>query len=119
MANHNAANEPEKRTDLLTGIQHSLDYLSKPSSKRGYPVGPIRHEQVVRGLHRLAELIQSAPATAALNEALKREFHCYAAVGYDDRGSVLFTGYYTPIFPASRTKNATYRFPSTSGRTTW
>ena len=33
------------------------------------------------------------------------------SVGCDGEGTVLFTGYYTPIWPASLTRDARYRYP--------
>lgn len=32
-------------------------------------------------------------------------------MGYDDHGSVLFTGYYTPIFDASLSRTDRFRYP--------
>ena len=35
----------------------------------------------------------------------------YESVGCDDNGTVLFTGYYTPIFDCSLTRTEEYRWP--------
>ena len=105
------APQTQARSDLTLGIDRSLVYMSKPSSQTHYPVGPVQHRQVVQGLERLKELLQSDKSSAEITNLIQREFLCYSAVGYDDKGTVLFTGYYTPIFAGSRTPNETFRFP--------
>lgn len=99
------------REGLLQGIGHSLKYLATPTADKAYPVMGITKSEVVRGLQRFRELLQQNPNQAALNEALRREFRILQSVGWDGRGTVLFTGYYTPIFEASRTRTARFRYP--------
>ncbi|MFW5750224.1 MAG: MltA domain-containing protein [Planctomycetota bacterium] len=99
------------RSGLLTGIEHSLTYLDAPSAAEHFPIAGISKDRVRRGLERFRELLRSSPAPAALNRALRRDFRLYRSVGYDGRGGVLFTGYYTPIFDASRERTARFRHP--------
>src|SRR5690606_1158857 len=52
------------------------------------------------------------PADDASAEAVLRDdFDVWESVGWDGSGTVLFTGYYSPIFKASRTRTSEYRFP--------
>jgi membrane-bound lytic murein transglycosylase A len=99
------------RDALLRAVDRSLHYLAKASSKRFFPVSGISHTQVVRGLEELRELAQSDRTPAELAAEVRRRFAIYTTVGCDDRGTVLFTGYYTPIFEASRTRGGRFQHP--------
>ena len=101
----------EDRAAVRAGIQRSLSYLKKPSSAKAFPVATIGHDQVKRSLENLDQLLASTPDNAALNSAIKANYRAYMSVGCDDEGTVLFTGYYTPIFEASTTPDSTFKYP--------
>lgn len=105
--------DPASRRTLRAAIAHSLSYLATKSADKAYasPASGITKEQVVKGLQRLDEAVATAADAAALNAAIKSGFRAFMSVGCDQRGTVLFTGYYTPIFNASLTQDATYRYP--------
>ena len=87
--------------DLREGVHNSLSYLSKPSSKQFFPMADITHERVVASLRAMDELLESGLYGRELDNAIRTRFDFYQSVGCDDRGTVLFTGYYTPIFDGS------------------
>jgi len=97
--------------DISTAIDNSLDYLKKPSSNQFYPYADITHEQVVKSLAAFKDLLKSGPTGSQLNDAIRQKFDVYMSVGCDDAGTVLFTGYYTPIFSGSTVKTAQYQYP--------
>jgi membrane-bound lytic murein transglycosylase A len=100
------------REGLREAILHSLDYLSKPSSQKYFPYGDIAtHDRAVASLQRFLEILDSAQSPQALNQAIRTEFDVYESKGYDYKGSVLFTGYYTPIFDGRTEPDAQYRYP--------
>lgn len=99
------------RPGLREAIQHSLAYLAKPSSQRYFPYGDISHARAVASLQRFLVLLDTATSPAALNAAIRNEFDVYQSVGFDDRGSVYFTGYYTPIFDGRRQRSEAFRYP--------
>lgn len=99
------------RAGLEQAIRNSLDYLAKPSSERYFPYGDISHARAVASLERFLEVLQTAPTAQALHQAVCAEFDVYQSVGCDDRGTVYFTGYYTPIFPGRRTRDEQFRYP--------
>jgi len=106
----------EDRAQLHQAIQHSLGYLNSPSqgatsANRRYPVGSITKDQVTRSLHALSELLENTSDEAQFNAALKSRFRALMSVGCDSQGTVLFTGYFTPILKASRTPSSLYRYP--------
>lgn len=101
----------QDRDALLRGIHHSLEFLDTPTARAKYPAAGIDRRAVADGLLRFAELVRAADDDRALDAALRREFRLLTSVGWDGRGTVLFTGYYTPIFEASRTRTTRFRFP--------
>ncbi len=106
-------------TDLRTAIDNSLNYLRKPSSQRFFPplgtpyggAGEISHTRAVDSLNAFAELLDSGLTIRGLNEAIRERFDVYMSVGCDDRGTVLFTGYYTPIFDGSLVRTERFGYP--------
>ena len=99
------------RDDLLLGIERSLNYLGKPSAKKHFPMAGVSHQQVTSGLEQFKELLASGISESELNAVIKRDFLVYSSVGWDKRGTVLFTGYYTPIFEASLQRTGKFRYP--------
>ena len=101
----------QDREGLLEAIERSLSYLSKSSSRRFFPQSGIAHDQVVRSLEVARDLLRSGLSTEQLALELRRRFDVYTSVGCDGRGTVLFTGYYTPVFEASLERSERYRYP--------
>ena len=99
------------RAGLQRGIELSLGWLAKPSAQKAYEEAPVPREAVVSALERFQELLASGIDEASLNRRLRQEFRILQSVGWDGQGTVLFTGYYTPIFTARRTPTARFRYP--------
>ena len=96
---------------LQEAIANSLNYLAKPSSKKFYPYGGITYEQAVRSLQELKKLVAAGLSPRQMNSALRERFDTYISVGCDDQGTVLFTGYYTPIFDGSPVRTDRFKYP--------
>lgn len=102
------------RVALLQAVDLSLRYLNSPNAARAYrnyPVQGITLERVRRSLLRFRTLVTQSPNAAALQAAVKRDFVFYQSVGNDNQGNVHFTGYFEPIYRASRRRTAEYRYP--------
>ncbi|HEY9824017.1 MAG TPA: MltA domain-containing protein [Stenomitos sp.] len=102
------------KTLLLRSIDHSLRYLDTGAAQaayRNYPVPGVTRDRVQRSLLRFRTLLQTSPSPEALATAVRREFDVYQSVGKDNQGTVDFTGYFEATYTASRTPNATYRYP--------
>jgi len=97
--------------DLKQAVANSLSYLSKPSSRRFFPCGPITHQMAVDSLNALAKMLDSGLHGKQLNETIREKFDVYMSIGCDDKGTVLFTGYYTPIFDGSWQKTDRFQYP--------
>jgi len=98
-------------TDLRASIDRSLNYLGKASSKQHFPVSGISHSHCVRSLEEFAKLLDSGTFGTQLNAEIRRKFDVYMSVGCDNKGTVLFTGYYTPIFDGSARPSDRYIHP--------
>ena len=97
--------------DLRDSVDNSLSYLSKPSSRQFFPSGEITHDRAVASLKALAMLLDQGLYGKKLDTAIRSRFEFYQSVGCDNRGTVLFTGYYTPIFDGSLTPSGGYKYP--------
>lgn len=96
---------------LNSTVEKSLNYLSKPSSKQFFPVNGITHRQAMDSLEAFSELMDSGLTGTDLNTAIKDKFDVYMSVGCDNQGTVLFTGYYSPIFEGSLESNERFKYP--------
>lgn len=100
-----------KGIGLREAVQHSIDYLKAPSSRTFFPVGPITHDDAMASLTLFLEVLDQASSPEAMDELIRQNFDVYMSVGCDDEGTVLFTGYYSPIFDGSLTRTEQYRYP--------
>ena len=96
---------------LQEAIANSLNYMAKPSSKKFYPYGDITYEQAVRSLRELKDLVALKLSPQQMNAVLRERFDTYISVGCDDQGTVLYTGYYTPIFDGSPIRTDRFKYP--------
>jgi membrane-bound lytic murein transglycosylase A len=113
--------DPTRMPDLTLGaaafgdpafkeaMGRSLKWFAIPSIKQFFPSGPITHEQAWASVYAMSK-VQSGTA-AQVAEFLRNEFDVWESVGWDGSGTVLFTGYYTPVFKASRTATGAYQYP--------
>lgn len=106
------------RQALLSAIDASLRYLQTPKSAqdyRKYLNGSGQSEQlrqrVQRSLTRFRQLVLASTSAAGLQKAVQQEFAFYQSTGKDQRGTVAFTGYFEPVYRASRVPTKEYRYP--------
>ena len=99
---------------LLKAINYSLDYLKTAKAiqdYQNYPVHGVTRERVRRSLLRFRTLLQQSTNAEALERAVKQEFVWYESAGKDGLGTVHFTGYFEPIYRASRQRTSEYIYP--------
>lgn len=102
------------RKALLRAIDHSLIYLNTAKAAQAYqnyPVAGITRDRVRRSLIRFRQLLLSSRTPEQLQAAVQKEFVWYQSSGNDNLGTVGFTGYFEPIYQASRKPTAEYRYP--------
>ncbi len=104
---------PDKKA-LLTAIARSLQYLQTTNAAavyQKYPVNGISRDRVYKSLQRFREILLTTNSPTELHQAIEKEFVYYQSVGKDNKGAVLFTAYYEPLYAASRVPTAEYRYP--------
>jgi membrane-bound lytic murein transglycosylase A len=102
------------RKAMLESIDNSLRYLSRPGAAKvysNYQVPGINQDRVQRSLVRFRQLVVQSKSPNQLRDAVKKEFVFYQAIGKDNKGGVQFTGYYEPIYQASRVPTKEYKYP--------
>jgi membrane-bound lytic murein transglycosylase A len=62
-------------------------------------------------LYAFKHLLEASPSEIAFASEFTHLFDVYESVGYNGEGIVLFTGYYSPIFQASRERSDKFRYP--------
>jgi membrane-bound lytic murein transglycosylase A len=102
------------KENLLKAIDYSLGYLKTKDAEAAYQnyiIPEITRERVEKSLTRFRELVVSSKDAKELQAAVNKEFVFYKSIGSDNNGSILFTGYYKPIYAASRKPTAEFRYP--------
>ena len=97
--------------DVKSSVKRSLSYMAKGSSRLHFPISGIEHGQVVDSLKEFASLLDKGYIGERLNRAILEKFDVYESVGCDNYGTVLFTGYYTPIFDGSLKQTSKFKYP--------
>ncbi len=102
-----------KSDQLLRAMDRSLAWFDHASSKRYFPweYPAITHVQARRSLVALRELIAGAKNADDFIHQLTARFDIYESIGYDGKGTVFFTAYFAPQYPARRHPNAEFRYP--------
>jgi membrane-bound lytic murein transglycosylase A len=99
---------------MLKSIDNSLRYLDTPAATKAYQnyvVQGISRDRVQRSLVRFRQLVTTNNSAAELQAAVKKEFVFYQSIGKDNKGTVTFTGYYEPIYQASRKQTPEFKYP--------
>ncbi len=99
------------RENVIEALRNSEQWYTVPSAKTHFPVEGITHEQAAASTTALRQLLESTSSPDLAANRIARMFDLYQSVGYDRKGTVLFTGYYTPIFEASKTRTGPYQYP--------
>ena len=100
------------RDGLAKSVENSLFYFTHPSSEKHFPYLPgITHSRAVRSLERFKSILETASAPDEFHRRIVAEFDVYESVGCDGKGTVLFTGYCTPIYEGSRKRAGKFKYP--------
>jgi membrane-bound lytic murein transglycosylase A len=112
------AADPAGQPQLLQSVRNSLKYLAAPSSEKFFPYLDITHERAVATLQALRDtLVGAGTAPVQWDAVIRERFEVYQSVGApraDGRGysnQVLFTGYFTPTYDASLTREGAFQWP--------
>ncbi len=102
----------EARDDALSAaLERSERWFLKPSTVQWFPTEETTHEQAAASVREARRLVGLGLPTQEFVAEFLRLFDVYESVGYDRRGSVFFTGYYSAVFKGSRTRSDGYPTP--------
>jgi membrane-bound lytic murein transglycosylase A len=90
-------------------LKRSLQWFAKPSTRTYFPIGPISHGHAWASVYALQQIARNNPANPV--QRLRSEFNIWESIGWDGKGTVFFTGYYSPVVQASRNKTGPYQYP--------
>ena len=99
------------RQSLMRAIDGTIEYFDKPSSKEWFPYLDISHDRARRSLVAFKSVLAQATSADDLNQRIVDGFEVYRSKGWDGSGDMLFTGYCQPIYDASPTQTAEFRYP--------
>ena len=102
----------EARDEALSeALDRSERWFLKPSTVQWFPIEEVTHEQAAASVREARRLVDRGLPTQEFVAEFLRLFDLYESVGYDRRGSVFFTGYYSAVFKGSRTPTDRYKVP--------
>ena len=101
----------QKDGELVGALERSQSWFAAPSSRQFFPLGDVSHIRAQASVYAFRQLLAQSGSASEFDAAMKEHFDCYTSIGFDDRGTVLFTGYFTPIFKGSTTRSAAYSYP--------
>jgi membrane-bound lytic murein transglycosylase A len=101
----------QKDLFLEDSLDNSIGWFDAPSSKQWFPIEGVTHEQAKNSVIVLRSLLEKANSKEEFIAHIEERFNVYESVGCDGEGTVLFTGYYSPDFQASKEKDSTFDSP--------
>jgi membrane-bound lytic murein transglycosylase A len=99
------------RGDLVEALDGSIAWFGKPSSRESFPMAGITHAHAWTSVEAFRDLVAGVEDPQELERRIVADFDFFSSLGEDGRGTVLFTGYYAPLFQGSRSPDAVYRYP--------
>ena len=101
------------RESLHQALQRSLEYARRLQPDQTLPCGErqISGTILVQTLEAFQQVVATASTPAALQQAIRERFHVLQSPGRDERGEVLFTGYYEIELEGSLVPSARFPYP--------
>ncbi|MEE2907963.1 MAG: MltA domain-containing protein [Planctomycetota bacterium] len=108
--------DPERLPDLDTAwegrdlflrdsMDESITWFDKQSTLEWYPHCGIDHARARASVVAMRELIEESPDASSFRRGLLEQFDVYESIGCDDEGTVLFTGYFSPVLEGKTRPN--------------
>ena len=109
---------PDFSDDLeLDGLEHSilksLVYLQRVPADRTYQFGKDRFDagHLMQSLQHFLDFIRTNPSSRELKKFIRSNYIVYQSVGRNQKGEVLFTGYYEPHLSGRLHGDEEYQYP--------
>lgn len=82
---------------LRDAMDESIAWFDKPSTREWYPQCGIEHGHARASVVAMRDTMENSTSAEDFRNEVLRRFDVYESVGCDGDGTVLFTGYYSPI----------------------
>ncbi len=109
---------PDFSDDLqLEGLEHSilksLVYLQRVPADRTYQFGKDRFDagHLMQSLQHFLDFIRTNPSSRELKKFIRSNYIVYQSVGRNQKGEVLFTGYYEPYLSGRLHGDEEFQYP--------
>jgi membrane-bound lytic murein transglycosylase A len=96
---------------IYGSAEQSLKWFRSPWSKQFFPFQEFSHDQAAGSVLAFKEILETSTDAATFETALKQTFDIYISRGWNDKGVVLYTGYYSPEFNASLVRTERFKYP--------
>jgi membrane-bound lytic murein transglycosylase A len=100
-----------KDPQLASAMDRSLGWFNRKSSQRHFPILDVTYDRAKASVFAFRQILNESNTGEVFEKVIKEQFDCYISVGWDEKGTVLYTGYYTPIFRGSLQQTGQFRFP--------
>ena len=118
MVRRSSFSYPDFHDDLeLDGLEHSilksLEYLERIPADRTFTFGEDQFDAVhlKKSLQYFLDFSQTNPTDRQLRNFIRNNYNVYQSIGRDQKGEVLFTGYYEPHLSGRLDKNEEFQYP--------
>lgn len=93
---------------LIRSLAQSMRYFDRLPPDRPVRIGDDTYTaaHMKRSLAVFSRFMDGHPSVGDLDRMVRRHFNVYMSRGRDNRGEVLFTGYYEPVIKASLTRDS-------------
>ena len=101
------------RDSLILAIGRNLEYLDRLNPATVFHYGPddFTLQQVRKTQEAFLDLLLKGLDAGQLSREIRKKFQAYRARGRVGDASVLFTGYYEPIYEGSLASDETFKYP--------
>jgi membrane-bound lytic murein transglycosylase A len=98
---------------LILAIRRNLEYLDRLNPGTVFHYGPhdFTLQQVRESQEAFLDLLSKGLDRGQLSREIRKKFRFYRATGRMGDASVLFTGYYEPIYEGSLASDGTFKYP--------
>jgi membrane-bound lytic murein transglycosylase A len=98
---------------LQNALGENLQYLRRLSPDFTFEYGPHRYtaQQVIESQEAFLNIVAADGDPGDLKRLIKKDFLVYEAAGRAGNRSVLFTGYFEPVFEGRLTRDEAFRYP--------
>ena len=118
MVRRSSFSYPDFHDDLeMDGLEHSilksLEYLERIPADRTFTFGEDQFDAVhlKKSLQYFLDFIHTSPTSKQLERFIRDNYIVYQSIGRDQKGEVLFTGYYEPHLSGRLDRNEEFQYP--------